>query len=305
MYKTNITFFAFFLALTFHVKSSVNTSNVQYKDSTFFLLARNKAMIERMFLSGDVEKINEALKEDVNINCTDEHGNNALHIVAYQENFGLLNSLLNSQVNASQINKDNFTYENIIHIHMFLTAKIKEDDIHSFNSQYGNHINYDNFTKNYHRYKNYVDKNKNTALHNAAYLCKRDLIDKFLKIGVNPSRKNNNNQTYKDLLKNIDDFLSFDKNKVKRALQANVWIDSFDKHGNTVLHLAAYKNTPFQEFENIYGGLPISINARNHSGLTQAMILEQNKRTGCIDITDEAYFKRIEEYNERLKMIEG
>lgn len=86
-------------------------------------------------------------------------------------------------------------------------------------------------------------------------------------------------------------FLSGNANKMKEAVQNHVNPNCSDKYGNTALHLAAYR----RDYDQLKPLVNLRVNryAKNKAGLLCDDILRKNQETGCTDITDDVYFKKV------------
>jgi len=95
-------------------------------------------------------------------------------------------------------------------------------------------------------------------------------------------------------------FLSGDINQMNEAIQNKVDHNCRDKYGNTALHLAAYRRA----YNQLKPLVELGINPflENNASLICEDILCKNHETGCIDITDDAYFKKVMQTNE-MKII--
>lgn len=80
---------------------------------------------ESLFLSGYITKMNNALENNVNKNCSDKHGNTALHLTAYRRAFDfssgkknqeMIPDLIKMGVNPYAKNKAGLTYQDILRI---------------------------------------------------------------------------------------------------------------------------------------------------------------------------------------------
>lgn len=98
-----------------------------------------------------------------------------------------------------------------------------------------------------------------------------------------------------------DMFLSGDIKQMNEALQHHVNPNCQNEQGNTALHLAAYR----RDYDQIQPLIDLHVNRyiKNNAGLTFDNILRKNQETGSIDITDNAYFKKItrEEYKKMIQ----
>jgi ankyrin repeat protein len=132
----------------------------------------------------------------------------------------------------------------------------------------------------------------------------------FIYTPINSSDFHNNNFPYstthryptRQTYKYQDMFLSGDIKQMNEALQNRVNRNCIDKYGNTALHLAAYR----RNYDQIKSLIDLHVNRciKNNAGLTFDNILRKNQETGCIDIRDDLYFKKVmqEEY---IKIIQN
>ena len=132
--------------------------------------------------------------------------------------------------------------------------------------------------------RNCINAEGNTALHIAALKGQKTLIKDLLRIGVDPNIKNKRMQTYKNIVENQTMFLHGNINHMTAAIRKNVNINCTDEHGNTALHLAAYKRN-YDQLKPIIE-LKVNPSIKNKAGLTCEDILRKNQETGCINITE-------------------
>lgn len=209
--------------------------------------------------SSDLEKLNEILNKEIDINACDDKKLSYLHYALYWKEYQAIHLLINKGIDVDLKSETGKTA-------LLIAAERCYTEAVKYLVEHGADINY----------ANQQDKNK-TALHYAAENARLETIEYLVNLDIDINVKDSIGKTALHYLAGHANDSQTHLRCLKFLLKQARFIDDLDNEGNTVLHLAV-KRMNFERVKLLmqYGANPVQVNMNGETPYSIACDIKQN-----------------------------